>query len=209
MWNQLYKEKRFFWGSKPDPILIKFLPLIPKGKVLEIGAGEGRNSLFLASQGFDVEATDISEEGLKRCAKIAKKHHLPITIKVMDVRKARFLPRKYALIFSVATMSFLKRSEILQIMPKIKKALKKGGLVYLLMFTVMDPVFKKLVQVQKPIEKNTFYGKRSKCYRYFLEHNELRRWFNDFTILHYREYKKKDTYPTPHFHGIAEIVAKK
>jgi hypothetical protein len=49
--NEIYVEERvqkrkFYWGLKPDSLLIKYLSLIPKGKALDIGAGEGRNSVF-------------------------------------------------------------------------------------------------------------------------------------------------------------------
>ncbi len=65
MWEKEYKKKTFYWGLKPDPLLVKYLPQIPKGKALDIGAGEGRNSFFLAKEGFEVEAIDIVKEGLK------------------------------------------------------------------------------------------------------------------------------------------------
>ena len=68
-----YKKEKFYWGLKADDILVKYLDKIPKGKALDIGAGEGRNSLFLAQNGFEVKAIDKIPDGLKKCEDLAKK----------------------------------------------------------------------------------------------------------------------------------------
>jgi len=57
---------RSSYRLKPNTTLEKFLPLIPKGRALDIGAGQGRNSIFLAKNGFEVEAIDLIPEGLKK-----------------------------------------------------------------------------------------------------------------------------------------------
>ena len=56
------------------------------GSVLELGAGEGRNSLFLAEQGFNVTAQDISRVGIEKLAKAAQKKDLNIRTEVKDIR---------------------------------------------------------------------------------------------------------------------------
>ena len=55
------------------------LDKFPAGKVLSLGDGEGRNSVWLAEQGFDVTAVDLSETGLAKANKLAKLRGVNIT----------------------------------------------------------------------------------------------------------------------------------
>ncbi len=71
-WNKRFKGKEFALGKEPNPFLKKYLPFLPIGKALDIAAGEGRNAVFLALHGFEVDAVDISEEGLRKVRKSAK-----------------------------------------------------------------------------------------------------------------------------------------
>ncbi|MDP2924569.1 MAG: methyltransferase domain-containing protein [Candidatus Omnitrophota bacterium] len=209
MWKKEYKQKKFYWGLKPDLLLVKFLKFIPKGAVLDIGAGEGRNSIFLAENNFRVEAIDKIAEGLIKCKNFAKQKNLSIKTKLCDIRKFDFKKNKHSLIIAVASLDFLKKSEIKKIIFKIKKSLQKEGIIYIVVFTTQDPVYKKLSETKKPIEINTFYSERLGCYRHFFAQNELKKIFKEFEILHYQEYLKKDAHPDPHYHGLAEIIAKK
>ena len=71
-WDARFKGKGFALGKEPNPFLKKYLRFLPKGKALDIAAGEGRNAVFLAQHGFDVDAVDISENGLKKDAVVGK-----------------------------------------------------------------------------------------------------------------------------------------
>jgi 2-polyprenyl-3-methyl-5-hydroxy-6-metoxy-1,4-benzoquinol methylase len=58
---------------KPYHLLLKFFHQIPKGLVLDIGSGKGRNSFFLAKKGFEVEAIDIDQQSINEIKKPSKK----------------------------------------------------------------------------------------------------------------------------------------
>ena len=61
-WDQRYHSETY--PSAPSAIVAKYAPLARGKRALDIAAGNGRNSLFLADQGFVVDAIDISEAGL-------------------------------------------------------------------------------------------------------------------------------------------------
>ncbi len=90
MWRKEYKKREFYWGIKPDSILVKFLSKISKGKALDIGSGEGRNSIFLAQNGFKVESVDILKEGLDKCSDTAQKYNLPIITRCINIKNFKF-----------------------------------------------------------------------------------------------------------------------
>jgi len=70
-WNQRYTEDSYRKGN-PVTLLEDWLPGLRVGKALDVACGAGRNSLFLAHAGFDVDAIDISREGLKRARQNAE-----------------------------------------------------------------------------------------------------------------------------------------
>jgi len=211
MFQKEYKQKDFYWGLKPNPILEEFINIIPKGRALDIGAGEGRNSIFLAQNGFLVEAIDKISEGLEKCKKLAKKHNLSINIIVQDVREFNFQEGKYSLILAIASLDFLKKIEVERILTKIKKSLVSSGFVLLVVFSTEDPLYQKIkVMGLKEIEENTFFLPKSNSYRHFFTKDEIRNAFNDFEIIRLKQKMIEDTsHGKPHFHNTIILLAKK
>src|SRR4030067_2976469 len=56
-------------SSYPEPsqLLVKYLPLLPRGKALDVAMGKGRNALLLASHCFEVAGLDRDEEAIHAC----------------------------------------------------------------------------------------------------------------------------------------------
>ena len=68
----------------PSTLLLEHLHLLPKGRVLDVAMGKGRNALYLAKQGFDVEGVDIDETSVKKCREAASKRRLKIKAQGVD-----------------------------------------------------------------------------------------------------------------------------
>jgi tellurite methyltransferase len=164
-WDDRFGKKEFAFGKEPNPFLKKHTRLLPKGRVLDIATGEGRNAVFLAQRGFAVDAVDISEKGLKKAQKLAKEKGVRINTFLMDLDQYQIEKERYDLI---TNFYFLRRSLI----PKIKKGLKKSGRV----------IFETYILEQRKL--GTGGPKQAK---YFLKPNELLRLFKNFRILFYRE----------------------
>jgi len=191
-------------------LVSKFVKKIPKGVVLDIGAGQGRNSFFLARKGFKVEAIDINKENIKKIKQLVKKNNLPVKAKYSDVEKFKFLPSKYSLILGIQCFNFIKKSKFDKIIKRIKKSLDTDGMLIISVFTTADPTYKRLRKKYKPPEENTFYSKKFPHWWHFFKKNELKRYFKSgYKILFYKERLVKDKKPYPHSHGIAEMVIKK
>ena len=78
MWDKEYATDEYVYGKLPNDFLNSHYDSIPKGKVLLLAEGEGRNAVFLAKLGYSVTAVDISSVGLKKAEKLAKENNVVI-----------------------------------------------------------------------------------------------------------------------------------
>ncbi len=164
-WNDRFGREEFAFGKEPNPFLKKHIRLLPKGKALDIASGEGRNAVFLAQNGFEVDAVDISEKGLKKAQKLARDKGVKINTFLIDLDQYQIKKERYDLI---ANFYFLRR----RLIPRIKKGLKNGGRV----------IFETYL-----LEHRTLGTGGPKQAKYFLKPNELLGLFKDLRILFYRE----------------------
>lgn len=65
-WNERYAAQPLLWNVDPDPFLGPELGDRPPGRALDLGAGEGRTTLWLAQRGWHVTAVDFSDVALER-----------------------------------------------------------------------------------------------------------------------------------------------
>ncbi|HMK76320.1 MAG TPA: class I SAM-dependent methyltransferase [Thermodesulfobacteriota bacterium] len=164
-WDKKFGRKEFALGKEPNPFLKKHIRLLPRGKALDIATGEGRNAVFLAQNGFDVDAVDISEKGLKKARKLAREKGVKINTFLVDLDQYHIAKERYDLI---ANFYFLKR----RLIPRIRNGLKKGGIV----------VFETYLLEHRALAT----GGPTQA-KYFLKPNEPLRLFRNFRILYYRE----------------------
>ena len=71
MWDERYSVEEYVYGKAPNDFLKQMSGKLKKGKALCLADGEGRNSIYLAGQGFDVTAVDSSKVGLAKANKLA------------------------------------------------------------------------------------------------------------------------------------------
>jgi SAM-dependent methyltransferase len=115
-WNRKYREAQF--PTTASGIVQAFYHHAPVGRALDLACGNGRNACFLAARGFDVDAVDISEEGLRRfvCRSPA------INRICQDMDAFRIQPLRYQLIVNTR---FLMR----HLFPFIQEGLAPGGVL--------------------------------------------------------------------------------
>ncbi len=78
MWDQKYDTEQYVYGTEPNEFLAEHVRLLPKGKILSLAEGEGRNAVFLAKLGYSVTAVDSSRVGLDKARKLAEENRVDI-----------------------------------------------------------------------------------------------------------------------------------
>ena len=78
-WDERYGEPGFTYGREPNSFLVSVIASLPKGNILSLAEGEGRNAVYLAALGYDVTGVDGSEVGLRKARQLAAEHAVSIT----------------------------------------------------------------------------------------------------------------------------------
>lgn len=164
-WDRLYNTKSYVFGKEPAAFLRDHIELLPVGKALDIAMGEGRNAVYLAKKGFQVDGVDISEVALKKAKRLARENRVSVHTINADLNSYSIKPDSYLVILNI---DYLQRSLI----PQIKRGLKRGGVVVYENFTVD--------QLENP-------GGKELRRDYLLTKGELKELFKDFEVLVYRE----------------------
>ncbi len=212
-WEQAYRNAETIWGEKPDHLLVDIAPQVPKGKVLDLGMGEGRNAVFFAAQGYDVKGIDLSPTAVEKCLQRARSLNIPLQAEAANLLDVTIEPNSQALIISTMVLQFIKKSEGEVVIQRIKDGLQPGGMVYLTLFSTDDPWINQFRQHQPEVEPNTFFHQRMNSHVHFFEKDELLTGFQDFKLHQIAQTTLLDHghpgVPDPHYHGILTYIGQK
>jgi tellurite methyltransferase len=166
--------------DRPAKFLVENISLLPKGRVLDVATGDGRNAIYLANLGFQAEGVDISPEAIHKAQESARAQGVTLDARVVDLEKDPYIqPEHYDVIIC---FRYLQRSLI----PYMKNGLRSGGIVVYETYTIDQ------IQFGKP--KNPDF---------LLKPNELLNLFRDFHIIKYHEGIFEDK------KAVAGIIARK
>ena len=192
VWNELF-AKREGKEHQFNKFLAERVKGLPPGKALDIGMGQGRNSMFLAALGWEVTGFDLSEVGVKQAKAEAEKRGLKIDARVGDVDKFDYGRERYDLIVGMYMHEYLTRNAA-----KVMAALKPGGTLI-------------VEGIHRDINKDSLRGER-----YGYRNNELPKIFGRLRALYYEDttaladWEKSGGNPVPivRFIGIKEAAAR-
>jgi SAM-dependent methyltransferase len=127
-WDHRWREK----AEHPhcaDPWLFKILPLLPKGRILDVACGRGRNAVYLAEQGHAIHAIDYSDEGVSQLRSVAASRQLDITAETVDLEHSPALPS--ATYDIVIVFFYLQRT----LFPALMQSVRPGGIMVVRTFS--------------------------------------------------------------------------
>jgi SAM-dependent methyltransferase len=121
--NSLVHDTTYVFNKKPNAFLVEVIKGKNPGRALDIGIGQGRNSIFLAQQGWKVTGFDIADEAINVALQEATKNKVQIDAKVVPEEAFDYGVDRWDLVVNVYE-GCLDETK----MNKIAKSMKKGGL---------------------------------------------------------------------------------
>ncbi len=184
-----YKERGEVQTGVADLVKKSLKLLRKKGvkRVLDLGFGTGRHTVFLAENGFNVYGIDISKTGKKITEKKVREENLKnVHLKTADMKDIPFKNSFFDAIISVYVMEHNTLSSLTKTISEIMRVLKPGGVLFATLISTKDPRY----GAGKKLEPNTFVNiyntTRGDDYdvpHRFSDRKEIEKIFSKFTIL--------------------------
>lgn len=179
-WETLYKEKGII-QKEPSQFVkeaVRFFMRQKLEKILDLGCGTGRHTLYLAKNGFKAYGCDASESALKIAREMVKN----VEFKKCDMTS---LPYKNNFFDGILCHFVIQHGRIGQIkkaISEIHRVLKKGGILYLSVPSVKHPEYFTGEEIEPRTKINIDAIDGDVPHHYFTE-DELRSLFNKFKII--------------------------
>ena len=161
--------------SPAHPEVVAAMKYIKPCKALDLGAGQGKNSLYLSSLDFKITAVDIDAKFLQDLADISIKEKLNINVFKHDIVEAN-IKDTYNFIFATDVFMYLNPTRIHSIIANIKKQTNDGG--YNLIVSALNKA-----------------GHRCPPFPFTFIEGELKNYYNDWKIIKYNENLSASPYP--------------
>jgi len=190
-WNKLHSIERFR-PKYPTDIVVRFMftqfsrNIKDRGdlKILDMGCGAGRHTIFLAREGFQAFGTDISEEGLNAARERFKEERLEGTLKKSNMQEQPFVDNFFDGAISFGVLYYNDRKGFENTVSETFRILKKGGKALVFARTTDDYRYGKGGQ----IERNSFIldiedTNEKNMIMHFLDREEINVIFNKFSEI--------------------------
>ncbi len=132
--TQFFNETKKSSFGEPVKSVERLAELIPPGTVLDLGSGDGRNALYLADKGFQVNAVDLSEAGIEKLKRFAKERGLMIETEVANA-STYVIDKDYDAFVVVLLFQFLNEQASTRLLQEMKAHTKPGGANMMHLFT--------------------------------------------------------------------------
>jgi SAM-dependent methyltransferase len=127
VWNERYAQRDLLWSAGPNRFVEAELSGMAPGRALDLAAGEGRNAIWLAEQGWKATAVDFSDVAIEKGRARARDSGLSITWIVEDLISFRPEPGAFDLV--LLAYLHLRRRNFLGVVRNAATALVPGGTI--------------------------------------------------------------------------------
>lgn len=128
-WDKRYSSIGFVYGTEPNTFFKDELDKLKAGNILLLGEGEGRNAVYAAAKGWNVDAVDFSTIAKKKALKLAEENSVSINYEITDL--SEYKPKSNY--YDAAAIIFLHLNPKIRnvIHAKVAASLKPGGTLIL------------------------------------------------------------------------------
>lgn len=195
-WEKTYQERdTITFSSEPNATIKEFEHLFCKNaQILEAGCGEGQNALYLAQQGYSVDAFDLSEHGIAKVNDRCEMLGVNLNAYVADLTEYKF-DKKYDVITCFGTVHFVSKCDWKKFLSEAKEYTNTGGIHIIQLFTDVVPASEDIAPFAIGLAKD----------------EEIKELYDDWEILQFKSYVFEDEHPgvPKHLHASNKIVARK
>lgn len=132
-WNQRFAEDEYTYGTQPNVFFKAELDKLPVGAAFVPGAGQGRDAVYAAENGWQVSCLDLSSMGRERALQLAAERGVSLSYDVNDINLADYPDESFDVIASI--FFHLPSVVRLDFFAKVRRWLKPGGMLLLQAFT--------------------------------------------------------------------------
>lgn len=141
-WNQRYGQDGFLFGTAPNAWLREVAHRLPaSGRVLCVADGEGRNSVWLAQQGHQVDAFDIAEVGVAKARRFAAEQGVEVNFSVADCDSFGWRAAAYDAVVAIF-VQFADPAQRARLFARMAESLRPGGVLVLQGYTPQQLEYK-------------------------------------------------------------------
>ena len=134
-WDARFSTESYIFGTEPNVWLTRHREsLVPGMRALAVADGEGRNSVWMAQQGLQVDAFDISPVGVEKARKLASQASVAVNFSVCDCDDWDWQPERYDVIAAIF-IQFADPETRARLFSQMIHTLKPGGLLFLQGYT--------------------------------------------------------------------------
>ena len=125
----------YIWGTEPSSFARQVAALLaPGARVLDLGCGEGRDSVFFAAAGFDVLGVDTSRAGIAKGQRLAEAQGVRVRWLVGEMARLAY-PGPFDLVYSCGAIHYVPRSGRARLFSRLQSLTRPGGLNAYVVFT--------------------------------------------------------------------------
>ena len=194
-WNQRFAAEHYVFGEAPNAYLQTQAAHLVTGTALAVADGEGRNGVWLAQQGLQVDAFDFSENAIRKAHAMASCRNVNVNFVCSDWQSFDWKPGHYDNVVGIF-FQFATAEERTQLFALMDASLKPGGIL--------------IIQGYTPSQLNYNTGGPGKL-DHLYDEALMRNAFGHLEILDLRTYDAEITEGTGHkgMSGLLGLTARK
>ncbi len=182
-WDEIYRKRDVFPDVDENiPGIIKLFEERGMKRILDLGCGAGRHTVYLAEREFEVYGIDIAEEGVKKAETLLKEKGLHANVRVGSVSKLPYEDNFFDGIISVRVIHHGRIDAVRKTIEEIERVLKPGGFVFV---AVRKKVKKSERRPFREVAPRTYVpieGREKDIVHYLFTKELLRKEFKHFRI---------------------------
>jgi len=183
-WNEILKKEEYS-PEEPDKLVMQFTKFLKNQhtkRILDLGCGAGRHTIYFAKQGLETHGIDISETGLIKAKKRLKKERLNAALIKCDMKALPYIDGCFDAVISLYTIYHNAKQGIKGTINEIYRTLRKEGTILLNFQTKRSGKYGKGTE----IEENTFIqenGPEKGVIHHFVDKDEIHELLESFRLL--------------------------